>query len=227
MFLPISIPLSNTGAHHGIINTLNKTYKVDLLSEKYVNLSSSGHNLGNINTLVNHETGLYRSKSDGSSTYIQITFLKGYIFPTGYTLKGLNAPEANGYWYCKSWYVHGIHEGDENIESRWNLLGENDTTQSTFCQTLYHNGACCDDSVGSFSLRKIPSIRGYKHLRWKLKEKFDACPSLYAFFTAGIDVYGTLSLRSTLGNCRSIRQCRRGPNNLFLIILFGNSISSP
>ena len=36
MYLPLTVPFSNTGEHHGIINKLTKTNRVDLLAEKYV-----------------------------------------------------------------------------------------------------------------------------------------------------------------------------------------------
>ena len=88
MYLPITVPFSNTGEHHGIINKLTKTYGVDLLAEKYVELSSSTYYTGEIETLVNHGTGHYQSQSDGTSTYIEISFIKGFIYPDGYTLKG-------------------------------------------------------------------------------------------------------------------------------------------
>ena len=111
---------------------------------------------------------------------------------------------------------------DENKEENWDLLGENDTTQSTYCQTLGSNGGCCDDRVGSFSLKQMSIVKGYKHLRWKTKEYVNT----EAFITAGIDVYGTLSLSGIKRNGKSICRCRRGPSYLFLIVLFGNFISS-
>ena len=219
MYLPLTVPFSNTGEHHGIINKLTKTYGVDLLAEKYVELSSSPRFTGEINTLVNHGTGHYQSKSDGSSTYIQISFLKGYIFPTGYTLKG---PTGSDYAFSKSWYVYGIHEDDEKNEEKWELLGENDTTQSTYCQKLY-GGDCKDDRVGSFSLKQMKTSLGYKFLRWKTKE---GCSHGEAFITSGIDVYGTLSLNKIKAKRKSFCGCRNSQSYLFIIVLFGNFISS-
>ena len=153
-------------------------------------MSSSSVYASNIESLVNHGTGYYYTSSDGSSAYIQISFLKGYIFPTGYTLKGTTGCLT----YAKSWYVYGIHEWDENIENRWEILGENDSSESTYCQppTTYIVG-CLNDSVGSFTLKPMKSSCGFKHLRWKLKEVCDSCFGIY-FLTAGIDVYGTYSL---------------------------------
>ena len=133
MNLPLTVPFSDTGEHHGIINKLSKTYNIDLLGENYLSLSSSEYLSGDIKTLVNHGTGHYRSKSDGSNTYIEITFIKGYIYPTGYSLKGARG---SGFCFSKSWIVYGIYEGDENKEEKWEIIGENDTTQSTYCQTV-------------------------------------------------------------------------------------------
>ena len=165
-YLPLTVPFGSTGEHHGIINKLSKTHNVDLLGENYISLSSSSTRSGKIETLVNHGTGFYQSQSDGSSTYVQISCSKGYIFPTGYTLKGLTG----GYRYAKTWYLYGIHEGDENNEEKWDTLDISDTTQSTFCQTLTSAGSCDDDRVGSFTTKKMPTSKGYKHLRWKLKD---------------------------------------------------------
>ena len=156
-YLPLTVPFSATGKHHGIINVLNKTHGIDLISENYLSLSSSPRYTGDIKTLVNHGTGHYQSGSDGTSTYIQISFLKGYIFPTGYTLKG----KTGGYHYPKSWYIYGIHEGDENNEGKWDILGINDTTHSTYCQILSSYKSCNDDRVGSFTTKKMPSSLGY------------------------------------------------------------------
>ena len=218
MPLPITLPFSDTGEHHGIINTLSKSYGIDLLGQNWVSLSSSEIYTGEINTLVNHGTGHYQSRDTSKkNTYIQVSFLKGFIFPTGYTLKGVKG----GYSYSKSWYVYGIHEGDESDESKWDILGVNDTTQSTYCQKLYYsNNNCDDDRVGSFSLKSMSSSRGYKHLRWKLKE-----PNLdivHAFITAGIDVYGTLSNDPfrVLRNGKS--HCYFNKNLLLVSLLFEN-----
>ena len=221
MYFPLTVPFSDTGEHHGIINLLNKIYGVDLLAEKYVELSSSTYYTGNIETLVNHGTGFYQSKSDGSSIYMQVSFLKGYIFPTGYTLKGANVDRH----FSSSWYVYGIHEEDEDNDEKWELLGENDTSQSTYCRQTRSDGQCCyDESVGSFSLKPMRSSLGFKHLRWKTKASPSDTP---AFVTAGIDVYGTLSLSKVKmrRNGKSFCRCRNSQNYLFLIVLFGNFIS--
>ena len=114
MHIPIKVPFSDTGKHHGIINKLNKAYGIDLLGQRYVYLSSSTKYTGDINTIVNHGTGHYQTQDISTmNSFIQISFLKGYIFPTGYTIRGIT----NGYDYSKSWYVYGIHEGDENVQA--------------------------------------------------------------------------------------------------------------
>jgi hypothetical protein len=220
MSLPITIPFIDTGKHHGIINTLNKACEIDLLGENWVSLSSSEVYTGEISTLVNHGTGHFQSKdSSKSNTYIQVSFLKGYVFPTGYTLKGVKGLCS----YSKSWYVYGIHEGDEGDESKWDTLGVNDTTQSTYCHMPNSRGYCDDDAVGSFSLKSMPSSRGYKHLRWKLKDPND---EYYAFITAGIDIYGTLSNNpyGVLRNGKSLCHCNK--NLLLVALLFGDLMIS-
>ena len=215
---PFSVPFSNTGEHHGIIHTLNKSYNIDLLGENYIKLSSTKVYTGEINTLVKHGTGHCQAEqgTGEKSIYIQVTFLKGFVFPTGYTIKGM----AGGYTYPKSWYVYGIHEGDEEKkEEEWDLLGENDTTESTYCQKLHSSYNNCDDTrVGSFTLRKMPSSRGYKHMRWQTK-------SGGAFITAGIDVYGTLSMNSrNMKNLISKCRCKYNRGSMISILLFMNQL---
>lgn len=215
MYNILSAPFSNTGDHHGVISRLNKAYNIDVLTKKYINVSSSPKHDGEIETVVNHGTGYYRSKSDGTSTYIQISFLKGNIFPIGYTLKG----NSGGWCFAKSWYVYGIRKGYEDKEDKWEILGENDSTQSTFCQKLNAGGYCDDDRVGYYSMKPINESLGFKHLRWKLKEVSVSC--MHVFLTAGIDVYGILLLND--GNKRkSVCRCRI--NNILLVALFVNNI---
>ena len=221
MNFPVTAPFSDTGEHHGIINKLTKTFNIDVLNEKYVSLDSSPKYTGEITALVNHGTGHHQSKSDGISTYMQISFNKGYIFPTGYTLKG---PSSGAFGYSKSWYVYGIHEGDQSDNEKWELLGENDTTQSTYCKTLRYDGECQDNRVGSFSLKQMKTLIGFKALRWVTKE---GCCNSNIFFSEGIDIYGTLSLiKSFKRTMKSLCHCRNNHNYLIIIILFCNIIHS-
>ena len=220
MFLPISIPFINKSEHRGIIHALTQEYGVDLINENYVNLSSSTRYTGEIDTVVNHGTGHYQSMKSGDDkeSFIQITFLKGFIFPTGYTLKGVR----DGYSFSKSWCVFGIHEGDENQEKRWKTLAINDTSESTYCQTLSVYGNCIDDRVGSFQLKPMKITRGFKHLRWRPKELGGI------FITAGIDIYGTLSNYQYIDtrNRISVCLCRCNRNKpLIISLIIGLMIS--
>ena len=212
----ITVPFSNTGEHHGIINKLTEEYKIDLLAKKIVKLKSSGRNTGEISTIINHGTGHYQPTSNDNNTYIQTTFLKGFVYPTGYTLKGTK----NAFNYAKSWYVYGIHEGDEDAENKWDLLAINDTSQSTYCAIIAGNGNCNDDRVGSFDLKPLPSLKGYKHLRWKVKEPG---PHYFCFLTAGIDVYGTLSF---VRNAKPTCFCRYNKNIIMIVSLIYSSSTS-
>ena len=215
MFLPITVPFNDTGEHHGLFNTLNKHFGVDLLGEKYVDLTSSEKYTGEISTLVNHGTGHYQSKSASCDTFMQITFLKGFIFPTGYTLKG-----KNGHSYSKSWYVYGIHRGDENFKSKWDVLAINDTSQSTYCSPETSSINCGDTKVGSFKLKPQRSKKGYKHIRMQLKEgSNNNCP----FLTEGIDFYGSILLSETLVCMRSICLHRYNKHYMIMIVVFSSS----
>ena len=214
MSIRFQYQFSNTGEHHGIFYSLNNTNKIDLLGKKFISLSSSPSDRGNIEAIVNYRSNAYRAKTDGNSIFVQITFLKGYIFPTGYTINAVSAYEGTfGMYsdYSKSWYVYGIYEGDESNTQKWEKLGENDTTQSTYCQNILHD-QCFDPRIGSYSLKELKTSKGFKHLRWQTKEGT-------AFLTAGIDVYGAFSL-SKLKN--SLCRCRRQQNYFVFIDLVLN-----
>ena len=101
---------------------------------------------------------------------------------------------SGSFWPCfaKTWNVYGIFEGDENNEEKWDLLGTNNTSESTYCTTTNSFGCCIDNNIGTFTLKPMPSNLGYKHIRWR-SEVGSGCGSEHWFATSAIDVYGTLS----------------------------------
>ena len=94
--------------------------------------------------------------------------------------------------FAKTWNVYGIFEGDENNEEKWDLLGTNNTSESTYCTTTY-NECCADNNIGTFTLKPMPSNKGYKHIRWRSEVASCSSGTSHWFATSGIDVYGTLS----------------------------------
>ena len=97
--------------------------------------------------------------------------------------------------FAKAWKVYGIHEGDEDKgENNWDLLGENDTSESTFCHGV--TGGCDDGSIGTFTLKPMQSTEGYKHIRFIMTEGAGAC-SIDCFTLGGIDVYGIITNAKT------------------------------
>ena len=55
-------------------------------------------------------------------------------------------------------------------------------------------GACKDFHVGTYNLESIKSTKGFKHIRFVLKESCSTadCINKHYFATSGVDFYGTL-----------------------------------
>ena len=104
------------------------------------------------------------------------------------------------YYFPSSWDVFGSPEDEESNENNWDLLATNNYDESTYCRTL--DSSRCNDptNVGTYLLNDTK--KGYKHLKWRLKNAFG---NKNPFFpTSGIDVYGILSNSMDLGKRETI-----------------------
>lgn len=217
----ITVPLITTNELNGIIYELKNKYKIDPINDNYIIPSAVNDKQGTRTTIVTWSSYIYRaagSNGDKNDAWVQLTFPRGYIFPTAYSMRGVYSTKSSP-CFAKSWDVYGIFDGDLNDESKWDLLGQNDTSQSIYCQYLLEN-RCHDKRVGTFTLKPLPSIIGYKHLRWRAREN---CKSSckYSFATSGIDIYGKLSAFS--GMDRNVVSLRIFPKALIIIaILLSN-----
>ena len=129
---------------------------------------------------------------------------------------------SSGYSFSKSWDVYGIRNGDENNKNNWKLLGQNDTTQSTYCKTISStNSGCKDGRTGTFSLSTSYLTEGFKHLRWVGRE-FSPSDRLF-FTTSGIDVYGTLVFSNIIprNTCRYTHKLQQFMISVLLSFLIG------
>ena len=172
-----------------IINKLKTSYGVsDPISSNYVDPSAIG-NAGSIDTLIMWNS-FYYFAGPSKSAWFQLTFPYRFIYPSAYSMRGVyDKSNPNGCQYAKSWYVYGIHEGDEDDSNKWELLGINDTSQSLYCRVLVGSlEGCQDKNVGSFTLKPMKSQNGFRHIRWVTKET-----SHSYFGVSGLDVYGTLT----------------------------------
>jgi hypothetical protein len=192
----IEAPLVTENELNGIIYKLKNELKVNPINDGYVIPSAIRDNVGTPSILVNWDSLIYQA-GPGSATnlpWIQLSFPKGYIFPTAYSMRGVYETNT-GRTFAIEWNVYGIFEGDENSENKWELLVTNNNTESTYCNTLYNSGYQ-DERVGTFTLPKIPT-KGYRHSRWREKTPNIA---YYYFVSSGLDIYGTYSSSPTLNS---------------------------
>ena len=186
----VESPLVTPNELNGIIYKLKNDLKIDPIKGKHVVPSSIKDCIGTASILVNWDSLVYVAK--GSATdlpWVQLSFPKGYIFPTAYSMRGVYK-ENSGYRFATSWDVFGIKEGEEKDENKWELLATNTSSESTYCNQLSSTGNCRDNKTGTFTLEPIQSTEGFKHLRWRMNTT--SFSNSYYFATSGIDVYGTL-----------------------------------
>ena len=225
MVEPVEAQLTAKGELKGIIYKLKQKFDDEIIIRDYVYPSAFKDypNLKN-ETLVKWNYYQYMS-GPGSQTnlpWIQLSFPNCFIFPTAYSLRGVNNGAS---CYSKSWDVYGIHDGDENKgKESWELLGANDTSQSTYCVTT--SSYCNSLNIGSFTLKPMQSSVGFKHLRWVSRETA-GCTNYY-MTTSAVDVYGTLSLSSILRKAKRrgvTCYSRCGTIHYIIAIMFSNQIS--
>lgn len=190
----VESPLVTPNELNGIIYKLKNDLKIDPIKGKHVVPSSIKDGIGTASILVNWDSLEYNAVgSETDLPWVQLSFPKGYIFPTAYSMRGVYKDENTGYIFATSWDVFGIKEGDEKDENKWELLATNTSSESTYCEKTFYfifGGYFCQDNrTGTFTLKPIQSTEGFKHIRWRLKTS--SCND-FAFATSGIDVYGTL-----------------------------------
>lgn len=188
--LIVKAPLVTPNALNGIIYKIKNELKFDPIVEKIVVPSSVNDIEGTCKTLVYWNESVFDA---GNSTlykypWFQLSFPKGFIYPTNFSMRGVKyADSAKGYCFPSSWEVLGIPKGEENDESKWDLLAINSFSESTYCKNIAGKG--CNDiiNVGTYKLKY--TNKGYRHLRWRLKTVYAG----NAYFpSSGIDVYGVL-----------------------------------
>ena len=150
----------------GIIYKLKNVFKInDPISSNYVVPSSIGTRSGDIKSLVIWDDITYGA-TNVQNSWVQLSFPNRFIFPTAYSLKEPTNGRYSAWVFAREWKVYGIHEGEENEEGKWDLLGINDSSQTIFCRDVLASGHCVGGTdVGTFMLKPMPSNIGYRHMR--------------------------------------------------------------
>lgn len=218
------VPLAKKNELNGIIYLLKSNFSIDPIINSYV-IPSASVSSSSTSSLVYWNVTNYQIRgSSRNLPWVQLSFPNRYIFPSAYSMRGVFQVN-NRFSHAKSWNVYGIHEGAENNEEKWDLLATNNTSESTYCNLVDEDGYCEDNRTGTFTLKPLPSSRGYRSLRWKYKT---GSPSTnYYFSTSGLDVYGILSSSQVLSLSKKGKTCiRRYSSRSFIFtLLFSNIIS--
>ena len=210
----IESPLVTKNELNGIIYMLKNSLKINPIKEKLVIPSSSSNN-NKASVLVNWDSFSF-SAGDKSLPWVQLSFPKGYIIPTAYSMRG-SSNKGYTYSFPTSWDVYGIKEGDENDESKWKLLATNKSSESSYCNPTTPGGGCNSTSVGTFTLQPMQATeQGFKHLRWR--QKTSSYDGATIFPISGIDVYGTLFTFPR--KCTVYYRC--SSHSLITVVLLGN-----
>ena len=111
---------------------------------------------GKIDALVNWKDTL---QVKDSGTYLQIEFKHGYVYPTSYSIKGING----NCCYQKEWILYGFNI----LEEEKTIIGENKSEGTTFCNS--GKEGCYSDNWATFSVK--PVKKAFKYFRMIPKGK--------------------------------------------------------
>ena len=221
MLPKIGVPLVTYNQLNGIIYEIKNTYKIDPIVDEIIVPKAFKDCQGTRNTLVYWNDSYDAGDGTVANGWFQLSFPKGFIYPTAYSLRGANV----GWYFSDTWNVYGIYENDEEKEEKWILLAENDLTQSDYCKNR-HDSRCYDGTnIGTYALRQV-STKGFKHLRWKLKTVYDSMTPYFP--SSGVDVYGVLSSSSAqVRNRKYVCYCRScAAGKLIMIMMYGDTMVS-
>lgn len=216
----IEAPLVTWNMLNGIIYKLKNELMLDPIDNNLIIPSSIRSSSGNPSRLVYWNSYIY-SAGAGSPLdlpWVQLSFPRGFFFPTAYSMRGVYLNDTFGYYFATEWNVYGIEEGAENDESKWHLLATNNNTESIYCNIVNNIGGCTDINVGTFTLKNM-STNGYKHLRWRQKV---SCCDKYYFATSGLDIYGTFYIPPNYKYNRFSCYCRCAIYSIIFPILLVN-----
>ena len=208
-FVDLNALLITENKLNGIIYKLKRKYNNEYILSKLVKPLSSRNAQGSVNEVVTWDLYRYQAGYDAlEKAWIQLSFPLGLIYPTAYSMRGVNTARC----FCNQWKVYGIHEGDESTETNWELLGENRSSESTYCKIVDIYNYCNDTGVGTYTMN---SKKGFKHLRWMNDGSCGSSCGVKFLAVSAIDIYGKLSYLSYLSIKNHIQ-----PRSLYLIIVF-------
>ena len=141
----------------------------------YVQPSYTSFYTGDINALVKWENLIITT---GQSSYLQVKFEYGFVYPTSYSLKG----DYLGNCFAKEWILYGFNEP----EGQMTTLSTNKSQGSTFCGT---NTGCNSGNWGTFSVN--PMQKAFKYFR--IVSTAPSC-SIWYLTLCGFELTGIYSL---------------------------------
>ena len=98
------------------------------------------------------------------SKHMEINHGYRLVFLNFASMRGIYE-ENYGRFYPTSWIIYGIYDGDINNPNKWVKLGENNVSESTYCNSIWSNKGCRDKRVGTFKMKKPIPTRRYKYMR--------------------------------------------------------------
>ena len=199
----------------GIIYEIKNKYHIaNPIKSKIVVAKANGNTENTPDLTVLWDKNSWQSSSL-DYPWLQISFPKSLIVPTAYSIRGVIGA-SGGRCFATKWDVYGIYSDKENDNSTWIKLATNIYSETKFCNN-FGISACRDLSVGTYDLKTINSSKGFRYVRFVLKESSThyECVTNHYFATSGVDFYGTLY--TFYNHCSYSRKQR---NNIFFILLF-------
>ena len=168
---------------HGIIYKIRSAVGTDILS--YVSATAQPKDDGSEEGVIKWNNNYLRS-GQSQSSYIQIEFKKGFVFPTFYSFKSepYNAP------ITREWDLYGLNNPNGTPEP----IATNTSVDSTFCYPYigdvpHQRYYCYNNNWGTFAVHSAK--KAYKYFRIIGKNPLDQ--RNYYFDLAGFEIFGIYS----------------------------------
>ena len=124
-----------------------------------------------------------------NDAYLQIEFKDRYVYPTFYSLQGIE-----GYPYAKEWYLYGFNDEDD----LFTLVSYNTSVGSTFCTG---SEQCASDDWGTFQI--ITKVEPFRYFRLAIRTPSSSFPIISL---KGFEIFGLYSSKKeTLSSNKKTR----------------------
>ena len=185
------------GIFYHLVNTYNYTNPIE---SGFVIPSASNEYNGNVNDTVLWNTDIFRTRlSNGNDVYLQFKFPGSFLYPSGYSIRGVTS--AKNYYYQSEWTLYGFNEGEESDSNKWDVIVQNTSSETNFCGG---NNYCDGKTVYTYTFKQ--TNKGYRYIRWKDTK---STTSDLIFATSGIDVFGTLTTSRYVAKSKQLKTCKK------------------